>query len=896
MMAARTKIKNSAGHGHAFSLITAGLSFCLLVLAATTWTVWQQKQTTIQTASVNSKNVSRIVADQVGRLIGSLELAERKLIGRASMPPDGSVSDLRSETAGKSLHDSMSDLAASAADAYSFAFIASDGSLVLSSQYWPTPQVYLNDRDYFIFARDHPDVTDFVSDALVGKVTGQQIFSLIHSFRKSDGSFAGLLVSSIKVDYIQGVLKTSLLEAGGTITLLRTDGAMLAHYPPLVLTPDKSRDVRLRDMIADENAAPFRHMGFLTDTERLFSVTRVSGRPFAVMVSEPLSKAISAWKVQAIAAISVALMGCLATIATVILALRRIRDQHRLQLAELSLAEAEQHARFGEALDNMKQALLMFDRNSRLILSNAAVNVMFGIDGLSPGLTLFEVSSRLRGVAIDESDENYRFYVDLVTKNVATAYSSRLGNGRFISGHFCPTQSGWLVTLEDVTEARIADEKIEYMALHDPLTGLPNRFHLRTRADQELAGLREGMQSALLYLDLDDFKAVNDTLGHAAGDKLLCTVCQRIAAETRPGDVVARLGGDEFAILICSASSIMLLGDIADRLIETISEPYAIDGQLVTIGVSIGIAVGPRDGSDPEALMQNADLALYRAKQDGRGTFRMFEPSMLQRAIEKRRFEQEMQQALLNGEFELFYQPIVAVRTRQIAGFEALVRWRHPSRGLLSPVQFIPAAEQDGSIIRLGEWALNQACRQAAAWPDHIKVAVNLSPVQFRAGTLVETVENALAISGLAAERLDLEITESTMMQDTEATLTILRALKGLGVRIAMDDFGTGYSSLAYLQKFPFDKVKIDRSFVRDLTSSSSLAIVRAVTSIAASLDIRCLAEGIETEAQFRSVFEEGCDEAQGFLFSVPCPAVMVAELLTAERQGLMRNSKVAWT
>lgn len=405
---------------------------------------------------------------------------------------------------------------------------------------------------------------------------------------------------------------------------------------------------------------------------------------------------------------------------------------------------------------------------------------------------------------------------------------------------------------------------------------------LRLRAEEALPLGGAPEACAVMCLDLDRFKNVNDTLGHPAGDKLLCEVSRRLQSVVRRSDVVARLGGDEFAILARPLDSKAELAAMACRIVDAIREPFVIDGQMVFVGTSIGITMSPDHGDDVDTLMQNADLALYRAKNDGRGRFAFFDPSLQDGLSERRRMETEMRTAVEAGHFELRYQPVIEVVTRRILGFEALMRWRHPDRGMVPPDEFIPTAEDGGMIAQLTEWALLMACQDARRWPDGLKVAVNLSPVLFRGFGLVAMVADALAASGPESNRLELEITESAMMRDPDETLAILVRLKALGVRVLMDDFGTGYSSLAYLKTFPFDKVKLDKAFVRDIDQPTSLAIIRAVTGIAESLSVRTVVEGVESEAQFRRVAAEGCDEVQGFLFSRAIPPSTIKAMLSA--------------
>jgi diguanylate cyclase (GGDEF)-like protein len=374
---------------------------------------------------------------------------------------------------------------------------------------------------------------------------------------------------------------------------------------------------------------------------------------------------------------------------------------------------------------------------------------------------------------------------------------------------------------------------------------------------------------------------VNDTLGHPIGDALLQVVSDRIRASVRPSDCVARLGGDEFAIVQMGQDQPVAATALASRLVKELSAPYEVQGHQMVAGTSIGIAVSPNDGTDPDRLMKNADMALYRAKEDGRGVYRFFEAEMDAKMQARRAMELDLRKALALQEFEIFYQPLLRVESGTVTSFEALLRWRSPARGLVAPDQFIPLAEEIGLITPIGAWVLKHACLEAMTWPNEIKVAVNLSPVQFKSGTVVLDVVAALGASGLPASRLELEITESVLLQDTENTLSTLNQLKDLGVRISMDDFGTGYSSLAYLHKFPFDKIKIDRSFIRDLADKpDSIAIVRAVAGLGSTLGISTTAEGVETEMQLDQLRREGCTEVQGYLFSKPLPAAEIAPLL----------------
>jgi diguanylate cyclase (GGDEF)-like protein len=448
---------------------------------------------------------------------------------------------------------------------------------------------------------------------------------------------------------------------------------------------------------------------------------------------------------------------------------------------------------------------------------------------------------------------------------------------------------GWVATFEDITEWQAAQEQITHMARHDALTNLPNRTLFREQLEKALRLVRRSDQLAVLCLDLDHFKDINDSLGHPVGDALLKEVARRLGECVTEHDTVARLGGDEFAIVqFCSDCEPSAVAMLASHVVERVSAPYEIAGHQLVIGVSIGISLAPEDGKNPDELLKKADLALYRAKEDGRGTYRFFETGMDARAQARRILELDLRAALKRREFEVYYQPIRDVAKDVVVAFEALVRWNHSLRGMISPVNFIPLAEETGLIVPLGDWVLRQACMDAAGWSQEVCVAVNLSPVQFKNPNLVSAVKEALRASGLPAHRLELEITESVLLQNSEATLAVLHELRGFGVRISLDDFGTGYSSLSYLRSFPFDKIKIDRSFVNELaTRDDSMAIVRAVTGLGKSLGIVTTAEGVETDAQFELLRQEGCTQAQGYLFSRPRPAAEVENMLIQPRQRL---------
>ena len=557
---------------------------------------------------------------------------------------------------------------------------------------------------------------------------------------------------------------------------------------------------------------------------------------------------------------------------------RRSEDHFR----ELLRAQYEQ---FNAAVNNMPLGFCMVDDEQKLVATNKRYGEIYRLppDMIRQGTPL-RTSLEYRVVSGHFGDDPDP---DFVEKRLAAARAPEpwhgirvTRDGRIISVSHQPLPGGGsLSTHEDITARRQAEAQIAHMAHYDALTDLPNRVLFREHLVKALESVdRETV--AVLCLDLDRFKAVNDTLGHPIGDALLRAVGDRLQASARPTDLVARLGGDEFAIVQAGIEQPSGATALATRLIAEIAKPFEIEGHQVVIGASVGISVAPNDSSDPDKLLKNADMALYRAKGDGRDPCRFFEPDMDARMQARRTMEIDLRRALTLGEFEVYYQPLITLKTEKISCFEALLRWHHPSRGMVPPTEFIAIAEEIGLIGQIGAWVLKRACLEAAKWPDDIHIAVNVSPAQFRPRAIVLDVIAALGASGLPAHRLEVEITEAVLLQDTESNIGILDELRGLGVRISMDDFGTGYSSLAYLQKFPFDKIKIDRSFVNELDRPESIAIIRAVTGLGSSLGMKTTAEGVETETQLQTLKKEGCTEVQGYLFSKAVPAAEAAQLL----------------
>ena len=541
----------------------------------------------------------------------------------------------------------------------------------------------------------------------------------------------------------------------------------------------------------------------------------------------------------------------------------------------------------------MAQGLILYDASERVVICNQQFTKMMGMSPLviKPGCTFREVIAHRRETgSLATGVEEYRAtFLRNIAAGHHTPIVSTMSDGRSIQVVGKGIEGGgWVATVEDITERKRVETRIAHMAHYDALTDLPNRVLFRERLDHELKNASPSRQLAVFYIDIDEFKRINDSLGHPIGDELLKAVAGRLGSCVAAGDVVARLGGDEFAIIRTAIERPADTMDLITRIYQAIREPYECFGHLLTTDASIGIARAPQDGTDLDQLLKNADLAMYEAKADGRRTYRFFEPGMGARMHALRMLELDLRQAIADGGFEIVYQPLVNLGDSRVTGCEALLGWRHQLRGMISPAEFIPVAEETGMINELGDWVLNKACSEAASWPDDVRVAVNVPPVQFRSPAFSLKVVRALANSGLPARRLELEITEAVLIRDDDAALAMLYHLRGLGVRIALDDFGTGYSSLSYLQRFPFDKIKIDRCFIKDVAEpDGSACIVQAIVNIASARHMMTTAEGVETEAQLDALRGLECTEMQGYLFSKPLSAADIKSILTPDRERI---------
>lgn len=562
----------------------------------------------------------------------------------------------------------------------------------------------------------------------------------------------------------------------------------------------------------------------------------------------------------------------------------------------LGLARSRLHAqdmRLHAILENLAHGISLYDRQGRLVLCNQQ---FLDIYRLPPELgrrgTTFRQILEARVAGNTHVGDDVEDYVadrlSAVREHRTLGGIHRLNSGQVISMTHQPIEDGgWISTHKDVTELHNMQAELTHLAYHDALTGLPNRTLFYRRVGNAFQDIGRASGFAVLCLDLDGFKAINDTLGHAAGDALLRQFAARMGACLGPLDSAARMGGDEFAVLHRGGDR-ETAHTLAASICAATLAPYDLDGQVVSLAVGIGIAVAATDGNEPDELLHNADVALYAAKREGRGGIRSFEPELNRIGVDRRRLEADLRRALEFGEFELHFQPILNLRTHAFSGFEALLRWQHPERGLVPPADFIPVAEETGLIVPIGDWVIREALAEAARWPGELKIAVNVSSVQLVRGSLLTTLVQALAASGIAHERVEIEITESVFLENSEQSLDTLRQLRALGVRVALDDFGTGFSALGYLLAFPFDKIKIDGTFIRALDSAEGAeTIVAAVADIGSRLTMATTAEGIETPEQLRGVHAAGYTEAQGYLISRPMPRDAVRRLVLGSEDAM---------
>ena len=856
------------------------------------WTIYQLRVDAITAAISESGSIATVLAGQLSRSLDSIDNVltdvKRRIeqSDKISATPDF---DLRTDS--YNLLQTLERDLAGMRQVFSIAVADRNGQLVVSTLSGIGAPYNIADRDYFQAARDSHDGQLSVSIPAANRVTGERTIVFARRIDDPKGNFAGVVLASVNTKYFEDIYGAIQSVHSLLFTLLNPDGIILFRHPDdHNWTGQALSNMALwRDALA-KGEPVLRLRGSADDNIRYVSIRKVPGYPLIVDISLTESTVLDNWVRRSATIIIGSAVFLLFSLYLLSAFSRQVR---RLSASEASLAQKSQQ--LDAAVSNMSQGLSMFDGHQRLLVFNEQFLHIYGFapGQIRLGMTLGDIL--VERVKVGTVPPDLDSFVEKSLGKIANSESSdtvfTFLDGRSVSISLQPMpDGGWVSIHQDITAQKRIEAALEHQARYDALTGLANRSMLTDKVSDALARLRRhGEQFSILMLDLDRFKAVNDSLGHPAGDALLQEVGRRLQKTIREVDCVARLGGDEFAVLQApeknQADGAMVL---AGRILRAFTEPFEIDGRKLVIETSIGIAIAPQDGADADILIKNADLALYKAKQEGRNRYSFFEPSLETQAHKSRELEDDLRQAIVRQEFELHYQTIFDIENNRCGGVEALVRWRHPERGLIGPDQFIPFAEETGLIVPLGRWILRQACADAAKWPPSLRIGVNLSAVQFKQGDLLDVVKSALAESGLSPQRLILEITETLLLENSVQNVKLLHEFKKFGISIVLDDFGIGYSSMTYLQTFPFDGLKIDQSFIRTMSDHAGAAIVCAIAGLGRSLNVATTAEGVETMEQLTFLRAAGCQFAQGYLLGRAVPAAeLVFDIPDALRSKL---------
>ena len=877
----------TAGHRNPLNfLIVGGILLIAAIAVGTSFTVVSFRQRALLNSERELKNTVLLLSRHFDRELDNFDAIQRDFVRRMQLTGIETPEAFNRQMSGEDAHQALRTFINGSSEIARLNIFDVNGQLINSSVSWPVPDINIADRDYFKQFKADPEAPDVIIAPIRSRFAAGWTTVIARKIVGPNGTFLGVVSRGMSPTNFETFFESLTLGDGAAISMFHRDGTMLARYPHIESMIGRNfRQAPIQKLLQTADYATLRVHSPVDGEDRLGSGRALSQFPLSVIATMKVSTALADWREQTGFLVGAAALAALVIGVTLFLIVRKLSKQHQRSEQRLALEKE----RLDTAVNNMTQGLLLYDQDGRIVLFNQRYLEMYSLsrDVVKPGLHFCDLIAHRKEMGSFKGDADA--FCSSTLLNVAQKKATRTiietPDGREIEIGNQPLKSGgWVATQEDITERRRAERQIAHLAHYDALTDLPNRVLFREQLEHELERIKRGEQLAMLYIDIDEFKSVNDSLGHPVGDELLKAVASRLRSCVRETDFVARLGGDEFAVVQTGVGQPSDVMELVKRIYETIREPYECLGHQVATDASIGIALAPHDGTDLDQLLKSADLAMYGAKADGRRTYRFFEAEMDARVKARRTLELDMRQAIVDDAFELHYQPVVNLRSNEVVGCEALLRWRHPVRGMISPAEFIPIAEETGLICEIGDWVLATACAEAMNWPSNIRLAVNVSPVQFRSHAFSLKVATTLAATGLPANRLELEITEAVLIRDDEAARTLLQHLRSLGVRIALDDFGTGYSSLSYLRRFPFDKIKIDRSFVDGITEADgSSSIVQAVINIANAQSMTTTAEGIETEPQREILRDLGCTEMQGFLFSRPRPVAEIRALLSPE-------------
>jgi diguanylate cyclase (GGDEF)-like protein/PAS domain S-box-containing protein len=864
-------------------LIAAGLLLIVAIAVGTVIMIGSFRERALKNSERQLENTAQLLAvhfEQLFRDFDAVQVAVTRQIQVGIDSPEA----FRQQMSGEDTHIMLKSKISAYTDLAGITVFDADGQLINSSETWPIAEINVADRNYFKAFKAGTASTRTLIELLHSRLSHKWSIVVARAIVSNSGSFLGVVARGIAPANLEAFLSTVSLAEGEAISVIHRDGTLLARYPNIesMIGRNFKQAPVFQNVLSNSDHGTLRLTSSVDGVDRLAAVQSLTSFPLSVVAAATVSVVLADWHEQVQFLIAAASLSVLVIAGLLMLIVRQLSRQHKLLLHQ----QAQEKQRLDIAINNMGHGLLLFDASARLVICNQRYIEMYGVspDVVKRGASFHDIIAHRKQTGSFDGDVDA--YCSAVQRNRSLVNITTTTDGRTLEIANSPVPAGgWVSTHEDITERKQSDQRIAHMAHHDALTNLPNRVLFREHLEQQLAKIPSGEQLAVLYLDIDEFKSINDSLGHMVGDELLRTIATALSSCINAHGFVARLGGDEFAIVQAAINGPEEVTELVMRIYEAIRKPYECLSHQLVADASIGIALAPQHGTDLDQILKNADLAMYGAKAAGRRTHRFFEAEMDTRAKVRRALELDMRQAIIDGGFELHYQPIVNLQDNTITGCEALLRWRHPELGMISPADFIPVAEDTGLISQIGEWVLFTACAEAATWPDGLKIAINVSPVQFKSNGLALRIVEALGKSGLAPNRLELEITEAVLIRDDDAALAILHQLRAVGVRIALDDFGTGYSSLSYLQRFPFDKIKIDRCFVSDIAEPGmSSCIVQAVVNIAASREMTTTAEGIETEQQRELLRALGCTEMQGYLFSAAKPAAELKQLLFAHR------------